>query len=53
MYLSFSVVSVELAQSEYSVLEGEGFVMVCAMITQPIERSAVVYLATDVISAQG
>lgn len=51
---SFSVVSVELAQSEYSAVEGDAFVMVCAVITQPIERSAVVVeLATDSISAQG
>ena len=47
------VVSVELAQSEYTVVEGEGFVIVCAVVTQPIERSAVVYLATDAISARG
>ena len=47
------VVSVELAQSEYTVVEGEGFLIVCAVITLPIERSAVVYLATDAISAQG
>ena len=47
------VVSVELAQSEYTAVEGEGFVIVCAVVTQPIERSAVVYLATDAISARG
>ena len=43
----------ELAQLEYSVVEEEGFVMVCAVITQPIERNAVVDLATNAISAQG
>ena len=43
----------ELAQSEYSVVEADGFVMVCAVITQPIERNAVVDLATNAISARG
>ena len=51
--LFVSVVSVELAQSEYSAVEEDGFVLVCAVITQPIERTAVVDLATNAISAQG
>ena len=47
------VVSVELAQSEYSAVEEDGFVMVCAVITQPIEKTVVVGITTDAISAQG
>ena len=43
----------ELAQSEYSAVEGDGFVMVCAVITQPIEKTVVVGITTDAILAQG
>lgn len=48
-----SVVSVELAQSEYSAPEGDGFLMVCVNIFQAIERNVAVKLATNAISAQG